>query len=119
MDELKKQYEKVYLVRNERQLVLYSFDGGERYELDYLLFLRKKNTTGYEQYQIFVEPKGTHLVESDKWKEEFLLQIENRGILQKTFADDTEYRIWGLPFYNWSNAERMNDFTKAFERFIK
>ena len=30
---------KVFLVRNERQLHIYSFDGGERFEPDYLLFL--------------------------------------------------------------------------------
>jgi len=113
---LKMEYEKVYLVRNERQLVLYSFDGGERFEPDYLMFLRKKNTTGYEQYQIFVEPKGSHLLKEDKWKEDFLLQIERRGIPKKTFADDTEYHVVGLPFYNQLN--RMPEFNKAFEEML-
>lgn len=116
-EELKKQYEKVYLVRNERQLVLYSFDGGERFEPDYLMFLQKKNSTGYEQYQVFVEPKGQHLIEQDKWKEDFLLQIETRGIPKKTFTDDTEYRIWGLPFYN-NQGEHLKIFTEAFEKLV-
>lgn len=44
--QLKRKYEKVYLVRNERQLVLYTFDNGERLEPDCLLFLRKRNATG-------------------------------------------------------------------------
>jgi type III restriction enzyme len=114
-DELKKEYDKVYLVRNERQLVLYSFDGGERFEPDYLLFLQKKKTTNYEQFQIFVEPKGTHLLETDKWKDTFLRQIEARGIPHKTFADDNKYRVTGLPFYNHESTERMRDFTAAFE----
>lgn len=39
VNELKDKYDKVYLVRNERQLHIYSFDGGERFEPDYLLFL--------------------------------------------------------------------------------
>jgi len=116
VDALKKEYEKVYLVRNERQLVLYSFDGGERFEPDYLMFLRKKNATGYEQYQIFAEPKGNHLLAQDKWKEDFLLQIESRGIPKKIFADDTEYHVWGFPFYNQQN--RMTAFTTAFERIL-
>lgn len=116
VDKLKKEYEKVYLVRNERQLVLYSFDGGERFEPDYLMFLRKKNATGYDQYQIFVEPKGNHLLSQDKWKEDFLLQIESRGIPKKTFADDTEYHVWGFPFYNQQN--RMTEFTTAFESLL-
>jgi type III restriction enzyme len=116
-EDLKKQYDKVFLVRNERQLVLYSFDGGERFEPDYLMFLRKKNTAGSEQYQLFVEPKGQHLIEQDKWKEDFLFQIESRGIPKKSFVDDTEYRIWGLPFYN-NQGERIKIFTEAFEKLM-
>ena len=115
VEDLKKDYETVYLVRNERQLVLYSFDGGERFEPDYLMFLRRYNGIGMEQYQVFVEPKGNNLLAQDKWKEDFLLQIEMRGIPRKTFADDNEYYVWGFPFYNQQN--RMPLFTKALERF--
>jgi len=114
VDDLKKEYEKVYLVRNERQLALYSFIGGERFEPDYLLFLRRKNTSGYDQYQIFVEPKGDHLIEGDKWKEDFLLQIEKKGIPKKTFVDDNTYHVWGFPFFNKTKRER--EYTTAFER---
>ena len=114
--QLRLEYETVYLVRNERQLVLYSFDGGERFEPDYLLLLRRKKADGYEQYQIFAEPKGNHLLAQDKWKEDFLLQIESRGIPKKTFADDSKYHIWGLPFFNQQN--RMTQYTTAFERLI-
>jgi type III restriction enzyme len=113
VEELKKTYNKVYLVRNERQLKLYSFDGGERFEPDYLLFLQKQSVTGFEQYQIFIEPKGNNLLFPDKWKEDFLLQIESRGIPTKTFADDNEYRIWGFPFYNMDN--NMSVFSQAFD----
>ncbi len=116
VEALKKEYETVYLVRNERQLVLYSFDGGERFEPDYLMFLRRRNSTGAEQYQIFVEPKGNHLIAQDKWKEDFLLQIESRGIPTKTFADDNKYYVWGFPFYNQQN--RMGEFTRSFERVL-
>lgn len=116
VENLKREYETVYLVRNERQLVLYSFDGGERFEPDYLMFLNRRNSTGMEQYQIFVEPKGNHLISQDKWKEDFLLQIESRGIPKKTFADDNEYHVWGFPFYNQQN--RMPLFGKAFERVL-
>jgi type III restriction enzyme len=115
-EQLKLEYEQVYLVRNERQLVLYSFVGGERFEPDFLLFLRRRNSTGFEQYQIFVEPKGDIYIESDKWKEDFLLQIENKGIPTKTFADDVDYRVWGFPFFN--QGSRMSEITKAFERLL-
>lgn len=116
VEELRREYEAVYLVRNERQLVLYSFVGGERFEPDYLMFLRRRNGTSTEQYQVFVEPKGNHLIAQDKWKEDFLLELESRGIPKMTFADDNEYHIWGFPFYNQQN--RMIVFTRAFERLL-
>jgi type III restriction enzyme len=114
----RKKYEKVYLVRNERQLVLYSFDGGERFEPDYLLFLLKKNGTGYEQYQIFVEPKGAHLIQEDKWKEDFLLQINARGKAKTTFVDDNDYRIIGFPFYNDGLADKKAAVTDAITKLL-
>lgn len=98
--ELKDKYDKVYLVRNERQLAIYSFDGGERFEPDYLLFLHLPKQDGYEQLQIFIEPKGTHLVEKDSWKEDFLLQLESKAIPVAKFADDNKYKIWGFHFFN-------------------
>ena len=98
--DLKDKYDKVYLVRNERQLAIYSFDGGERFEPDYLLFLHLPKQDGYEQLQIFIEPKGTHLVEKDSWKEDFLLQIESKAIPVTKFADDNKYKIWGFHFFN-------------------
>lgn len=67
--ELKKKYDKVFLLRNERQLHIYSFEGGERFEPDYVLFLHSNKKDGYEQLQVFIEPKGTHLLEKDSWKE--------------------------------------------------
>ena len=98
--QLKAKYDKVYLLRNERQLHIYSFDGGERFEPDYLLFLHSAKAEGYEQLQVFIEPKGTHLVETDKWKEDFLLEIEGTAIPTKIFVDDNDYRIWGFHFFN-------------------
>lgn len=108
--ELRKKYDKVFLVRNERQLHIYSFDAGERFEPDYLLFLHKNNGAGYEQLQVFIEPKGTHLVENDKRKEEFLLEIEDKAIATKIFVDDNQYRIWGFHFFN--TEVRMNEFSE-------
>ena len=98
--DLKDKYDKVYLVRNERQLAIYSFDGGERFEPDYLLFLHLPKQDGYEQLQIFIEPKGTHLVDKDSWKEGFLLQLESKAIPVTKFVDDNKYKIWGFHFFN-------------------
>lgn len=108
VEELKKIYSKVYLIRNERELAIYSFDDGARFEPDYVLFLQKKNADGFEQWQIFIEPKGEHLIEHDAWKEKFLIQLRERAVPVKIFADDTEYKIWGLPFFNHNDANRFD-----------
>lgn len=111
---LKEKYDKVFLVRNERQLHIYSFDGGERFEPDYLLFLHKQNEVGYEQLQVFIEPKGTHLIADDKWKEDFLLEIEYKAAATKIFVDDNKYKILGFHFFN--TDARMSEFSKDMER---
>lgn len=111
---LKEKYDKVFLVRNERQLHIYSFDGGERFEPDYLLFLHKQNEVSYEQLQVFIEPKGTHLIANDKWKEDFLLEIEDKAVATKIFVDDSKYKIWGFHFFN--TDVRMNEFAKDMDR---
>ena len=112
IDRLKTYYSKIYLMRNERQMHIYSFDGGERFEPDYVLFLQKDKEDGYEQFQVFIEPKGSHLIETDRWKEQFLLELQANAIPVKKFIDDNKYRIWGFHFFNRDNrkAEFDSDF---------
>ncbi|WP_102342474.1 DEAD/DEAH box helicase family protein [Galactobacillus timonensis] len=116
VDELRKVYSKVYLVRNEREFHLYSFNDGERFEPDYVIFLQRAETDGFEQLQIFVEPKGTMLLEKDKWKEDFLLQMEKAAIPVKTFVDNNQYKIWGLHFFN--QDQRMKEFDEDIKRLL-
>lgn len=116
VDKLKAKYDKVYLIRNEHQLAIYSFDGGERFEPDYLLFLHSPKVNGYEQLQIFIEPKGTHLVKNDSWKEDFLLQLESNAIPIVKFADDNNYRIWGFHFFN--RDLRRKEFDEDMNRLL-
>ncbi len=114
--ELKKKYDKVFLLRNERQLHIYSFTDGERFEPDYVLFLHSKKNDGYEQLQVFIEPKGTHLLEKDDWKEKFLLELEEKAVATKMFVDDNQYRIWGFHFYN--EAKRMIEFADDMKKLV-
>ena len=116
VEELRKVYSKVYLVRNEREFHLYSFEDGERFEPDYVIFLQRPETDGFEQLQIFVEPKGTMLLEKDKWKEDFLLQMKTEAIPVKTYVDNNQYRIWGLHFFNQDT--RMKEFDEEVQSLI-
>ncbi len=111
---LKNKYDKVYLIRNERQLKLFSFEGGERFEPDYVLIMTKQEGNITDQYQIFIEPKGSHLIEKDSWKEKFLLQIEKSGRPVKTLIDDNNYKIIGFPFYN--KADIQAQFNEAMSK---
>lgn len=106
-----------YVLRNERipELAIYSFEAGERFEPDFLLFVRKKTSNQNLTYQGYVEPKGTHLLELDKWKEDFLQQIGKEHVISGLFRD--EYRIIGLPFFNQEN--RMSEFEKIVDDFIE
>jgi len=101
MEELKEKFEEVYLLRNAGLFKLYSFKGGRALEPDFLLLLRREE----EVYQLFIEVKGAHLEEKDRWKEEFLTEIEETGrpVLKN-------YRVIGLPFYG---KERKGEFVRV------
>jgi len=100
---LKEKNLEYYVVRNERipELAIYSFETGERFEPDFLLFVRKKKTEGNLIYQGYVEPKGSYLLDEDFWKEEFSLRIEDNHTIKGIYAD--EYKIIGFPFFNKEN----------------
>ncbi|WP_041102795.1 DEAD/DEAH box helicase family protein [Mycoplasmopsis californica] len=106
-----------YVVRNERipELAIYSFESGERFEPDFLLFLRKKSRYDDTTYQGFIEPKGSHLVENDSWKEEFLMQINEKNHISGLFAD--QYKIIGFPFFN-QEQDKIEKFKSHIMNFI-
>lgn len=105
-----------YVVRNERipELAIYSFEAGERFEPDFLMFIRKQRSEGGLTYQGYVEPKGNQLLDNDAWKEDFLMQIEKEHSVTGLFADD--YKIIGFPFFN--NDNRMEEFEEAINQFV-
>lgn len=49
-------------------------------------------------FQVFIEPKESHSIGYDKWKEDFLKEIRTE---QKTIKIHTDtYLITAAPFYN-------------------
>lgn len=61
--------------------------------------MKKRDEDGvYDNIQIFIEPKGEHLIKNDRWKEEFMMEIRDKA--NKLFTTKTsKYSIWGLPFF--------------------
>ncbi|HFI0150811.1 TPA: DEAD/DEAH box helicase family protein [Streptococcus suis] len=106
MVELEEKWTDIYLLRNEKAVKIYSFDKGQAFEPDFLMFANDKNT-GNVSWQIFIEPKGSQFLDADNtfknskesWKQEFLRQISERDEV-RTLVDDDRYRIVGLPFFN-------------------
>ncbi len=110
-DALGQKYEDIFLLRNERELKIYN-SFGKAFEPDFLLFCKQKAKEPLT-YQVFIEPKGDHLLKNDKWKEGFLKEIRDDKLVFK--VDTDRYRITGLPFYN---KGRENDFIKNFDEVL-
>lgn len=113
MDGLKQKYGEVYLVRNQQHFQLFNFDDGRAFEPDFVLFLIEDGGTKPLQYQVFIEPKGEHLIEHDKWKQEFLMRLEKEHKIEQLWMD-RDYVVWGMPFYNETKPEVRQDFEEAF-----
>ena len=109
---LNQKFDEIYLLRNEKTLKIID-KIGRTFEPDFLLFCKAK--TGKQlTYQVFIEPKGKHLIANDKWKEDFLKQIrENKEVLN---IGTDHYLITGVPFYNYNNE---NEFAKELESVLE
>lgn len=120
LDDLRKIYSKLYLVRNEQQLSIYSFDGGNRFEPDFVLFLQRGDGKDFEQMQIFIEPKGENLLIQDKWKEDFLLKIKDKtNEAPSLLSENSHYKIWGFHFTNFNGKEnRIREFSQDMKEII-
>ena len=106
MEDLKENWTDIYLLRNEKAVRIYSFETGQAFEPDFLMFANDKKY-GNTSWQIFIEPKGGQFVGGSKefsdgkeaWKEEFLNEITRRDEA-RTLVDNSRFRIVGLPFFN-------------------
>jgi type III restriction enzyme len=105
---LGQKYEDIYLIRNEREIKIID-KLGRAFEPDFILFCKHKKDAALT-YQVFIEPKGKHLIGNDKWKEDFLREIREKERTLKIHTDS--YVITAVPFYNYENE---NDFVRSLE----
>lgn len=110
-ESLQQRYEDIYILRNERELAIYDKQG-RRFEPDFLLFCKQKEEN--IAYQVFIEPKGKHLIAHDKWKEDFLNEIAEDKKLIEIHSD--KYLLTAVPFYNYSNE---NEFAKTLTNVLE
>ena len=101
-------YHDIYLIRNEKDLKIYSFTSEDAYQPDYVLFLKKKNNNAKTDYiQIFIEPKGDHLRSTDKWKEDSMKQIRENADIRFS-SQSTNFNVWGMPFFTESKRSMFD-----------
>jgi len=121
-EKLKKKYDKVFLVRNERFFKLYNFEDGRAIEPDFVLYLVSQNKSKSIFYQVFIEPKGDQFKDLDGkfenskegWKQKFLLSLKKEHQIEMLWKD-REYIVWGMPFYNKIlESEFEDNFVKSF-----
>lgn len=110
-EKISKGFDEMFLIRNQKIMEIFDFDEGRRFEPDYILFLGKGSKKA-EYLQLFIEPKGAHIEDGDRWKEDFLKKIGNEKEIKNLFEDD-KYIIYGLPFYQ--EAKKL-EFIKILEK---
>lgn len=109
VEELQKNWDDLYLIRNEKDLKLYSFSDGRAFMPDYLLLLQKSGQSSTTHY-VFIEPKGENIEAGEQWKEEFLLQLKDEAVVEVLFEnEDEDVRIIGLPFYQPAKEGEFSD----------
>ncbi len=116
-EQIEKNYEEFFLIRNEGGFKLYAFEDGRAVEPDFVLCAREKGAGKDTVYQVFIEPKGGHLIDNDKWKQDFLLAIETNAKTAVSDIQGSRYFLFGMPFYNEDLTK--SDFIKLFEKELK
>lgn len=108
MEAIQEDYEDVYLIRNESLFKIFRFSDGQGLEPDFVLLLREQESDDPTLFQLFVEPKGDHLISNDKWKEKFLEEIEDEYSLYSLYDDD-KVELVGMPFYTEEMKNKFED----------
>lgn len=103
IDELREKFKDIYLLRNERFFKIYRFSDAKATEPDFVLYLTDKDSDEELIYQLFIEPKGDHLLYNDEWKEQFLQEIEKEAVIE--LYKNQQFKLIGMPFYNKQQRE--------------
>jgi len=117
---LKKKYQDIALLRNEQFFKIYSFENGEPFYPDFVLFLTEKRTKQEVMYQIFIEPKGDQFLDAkntfeqskEGWKQQLLIEIEKSHTVDLKI-ENKDFRLIGLPFFNEGKVN--NSLSEKFE----
>ena len=115
----------IVLFRNEKHFPLYSFQSGEAFYPDFVLFMKTRVKVKQLAYQVFIEPKGDQFLDDQStfkrsgegWKQDFLLNMSPE---HKLVIEDENFKLVGLPFFNSgnTNSELRKQFNDAFKKLF-
>ncbi|MGZ9843133.1 DEAD/DEAH box helicase family protein [Weissella confusa] len=100
VEELQNKYKDVYLIRSDERntkLKLHEFTGDVSHYAgflpDFVLYLANESYI----YQIYIEPKGTQLLDQDQWKEDLLTSISPESV--DVIGENDQVKLYGVKFY--------------------
>lgn len=119
IEALKQQFSnaQIYLIRNELDYYLFSPEDGRRFAPDYLMIINDNDNKQW-YYQCLFEPKGSHLIEHDKWKEQILINLDKDSQIVLNTDSDSDYqeiKCLGFKFFN-SDSQNRTDFSTDFQQ---
>lgn len=108
VEELQNKYKDVYLIRSDERntkLKLHEFaDNVSHYAgflPDFVLYLANESYI----YQIYIEPKGTQLLDQDQWKEDLLTIISPESV--DIIGENGQVKLYGVKFYVAGDARQV------------
>lgn len=110
MNDFKAKYQNVYLLRideSSTNFKLHDFGEGVYhyggYMPDFVLYLQNENYI----YQIYVEPKGDHLLKKDDWKQKLLEKINPKNII--ILGENDRIKLYGVKFFTKNDGRHIFD----------
>lgn len=110
VEELQNKYKDVYLIRSDERntkLKLHEFAGDVSHYAgflpDFVLYLANESYI----YQVYIEPKGTQLLEQDQWKEDLLTSISPESV--DVIGENDQVKLYGVKFYVEGDARKVRN----------
>jgi len=108
VEELQNKYKDVYLIRSDERntkLKLHEFANNVSHYAgflpDFVLYLANESYI----YQIYIEPKGTQLLDQDQWKEDLLTSISPESV--DIIGENGQVKLYGVKFYVAGDARQV------------
>ncbi|WP_243131006.1 hypothetical protein [Leuconostoc citreum] len=115
IEELQNKYKDVYLIRSDERntkLKLHEFVGDVSHYAgflpDFVLYLANELYI----YQVYIEPKGNHLLNKDQWKEDLLTSISPENV--DVIGENDQLKLYGVKFYVSGDRRKVRDSINEF-----